>query len=243
MNLHNPGSGFDRYRESEIAGPGHPLWAAAGRLFGGQRARAMREAFEADFAGVKQAYPDHAGGVARFVLENRTRRRTAQNPLKAFGTFGTPLLPGLCRDIVEEGMAVPYADKAGGAFYRDLLQRVHPHALRAPLLSAGSPVARHRLDMAALALALRARGARAVTRHPRLFRGPWGEVKGKAAPLPQAARALAESNADSWISHDTLRRADPATGPGYQVWRLYFHWSAWRTLHGPRPEDSPFWSA
>ena len=72
--------------------------------------------------------------------------------MKAFANRGTPLVPGLRRDIVEQALALPYEAKAGRTFYRELLKKVHPRAFAAPILSGGSPMPRHRLDLVALAV-------------------------------------------------------------------------------------------
>ncbi|HYW92527.1 MAG TPA: hypothetical protein VFA95_08730 [Gammaproteobacteria bacterium] len=240
MNLHNPGGGFARYRGSEIAGARANQWQAAEGLFGVGRAQFMREAFEAEFAACTKAYPDDAGGVARFVLENRTRRRAAQNPLKAYANRATPFLPGMRRDLVEQALAVPHSAKAGGSFYRRLLREIHPRALDAPLFSGGQPVPRHGVDAAAIALRLRARLGLAAARHPRLFRPMGRRTQSAALRIPEVARAYGMTDTDGWIDHQALARLDPQSREGFQIWRLYVHWAAWRTIHGSGGRALPF---
>ena len=239
-NAHNPGGGFQAYAAQEVTGRWNPRWEAAKRLFGATTVLEMQEAFERDFAGLRKAYPDNPQGVTRFVLENRARRRTGQNPLKAFANRGTPLMPGLRRDIVQQALALPYAAKAGGAFYRDLLKKVHPQALDAPVISGGTPVPRHRLDLAAIGLSWRSGISRSISRHPRVFRKLGWEPLGNQVFVPHVVRAHWEWDTDRWVDREVLRQADPDSSQGFGVWRLYFHWAAWRSLHSPEARGVPF---
>jgi hypothetical protein len=240
MNAHNPGGGFAGYRRQEVAGSDHAAWADAAALFGPERATAMRAAFEEDLTGLVSAYPDDSRGVAQFVLEQRARRRASQNPLKAWAEHATPLLPGCRRDIIEAGLALPHRLRAGGRFYRELLRSAHPSTLKAPLLSGGQPVPRGVLDPHALGTRLTGRLESLRRRHPTLLRARAAQRRPRAPGLPAMLR---DEPVDDWIDTKTLSSADPMNARGFRLWRLYFHWLAWRQLHAPHPAPATGGSA
>jgi len=61
-----------------------------------------------------------------------------------------------------------------------------------------------------------------------------------ALRIPEVARAYGMMDTDGWIDHQALARLDPQSREGFQVWRLYVHWGAWRTIHGPGGRALPF---
>jgi hypothetical protein len=60
----------------------------------------MREGFACDLDSELSRLPRDMHGLARFVIENRSRSRTAMNPLKACANHARAFTPGLSKDLV-----------------------------------------------------------------------------------------------------------------------------------------------
>jgi len=224
----NPGN-FRTYTAQAVAGWNHVNWQAARQLFGDAVTGAMFADFQEAFGEVRKEYADHAEDVARFTVEHRGRHRTSQNPLKAFADRGIPLIPGMHREVLALAACLPYAARRGSRMYLDMLQKINPRALKAPLISGGHPVHRTAIDLSARRMEMRASLDARIRAHPRLARRL--RVSPAPIPVPEFARDCLEMDADPWINTEPLRNADPRTWEGFVLWRLYFHWSAWRALH------------
>lgn len=225
MPLHQHEGGFDAYRQHEVRGRDSAIWRAAKSLFKADIVDAMFEGFSDDFRNETSRLPQNMHGLARFVIENRSRNRASMNPLKVYANQTDAFTPGLSKDFMNHAATIPFAEKRHGHFYRNLFARLDRRALAMPFLSGGE-LMRGSSGTAYWRERARAQLHAQRVRHPKLFPG---------APPAQTARSaflgahLLEP--DPWLHpglHDKLKTITP---DNYLAWKLLFHWKAWQWLH------------
>ncbi|HET7662505.1 MAG TPA: hypothetical protein VFK31_02605, partial [Rhodanobacteraceae bacterium] len=224
MPLHQHDGGFDAYRQHEVRGRDSAIWRAAKILFKAEVVDAMLEGFSDDFRSETSRLPQDMHGLARFVIENRSRNRASMNPLKVYASRTDAFTPGLSKDFMDHAATIPFAEKRNGHFYSDLFARLDRRALAIPFLSGGE------LMRGSSASAYWRERARAQfhaqrTRHPKLFPG---------APPPRSERSaflgahLLEP--DPWLNPELHDKLKAITSDNYLAWKLLFHWKAWQWL-------------
>ncbi|HET6588192.1 MAG TPA: hypothetical protein VFG67_10545 [Oleiagrimonas sp.] len=225
MPLHQHEGGFDAYRQHEVRGRDSAIWRAAKTLFKAEVVDAMFEGFSDDFRSETSRLPQDMHGLARFVIENRSRNRASMNPLKVYASRTDAYTPGLSKDFMNHAATIPFAEKRDGRFYRNLFARLDRHALSVPFLSGGD-LMRGSSASAYWREQVQAQFHAQRVRHPKLFPG---------APRSRTARSgflgahLLEP--DPWLNpglHDKLKAI---ASDNYLAWKLLFHWKAWQWLH------------
>jgi len=227
MPLHQPEGGFDAYLRQEIRGADSAIWRAAEILFKPEVVAAMREGFARDLDGELSRLPRDMHGLARFVIENRSRNRPAMNPLKVYANRVKAFTPGLSKDFMAHAATIPFQEKQHGRFYRRLFERLDKRALSVPFVSGGELLPGHPFGLSYCRERLRAEQHKYRSRYPRLF-------SGRRAALPKRSNYLGEhlfENGDGWVNPSARELLKtPETG-NYLAWKLLFHWKAWQWLH------------
>jgi hypothetical protein len=232
MPLHQPEGGFDAYLRQEIRGADNAIWRAAEILFKSEVVAAMREEFAKDLDGELSRLPRDMHGLARFVIENRSRNRPAMNPLKVYPNRAHAFIPGLSKDFMVHAATIPFQEKQQGRFYRNLFARLDKRALSVPFISGGELLPGNRFSPSHYRERLRAEQNRYRSRYPRLF-------PGKSKALPRRSIFLGEhlfEEGDRWLDPSARERLKTPNTGNYVAWKLLFHWKAWQWLHDGRLE-------
>jgi len=227
MPLHQPEGGFDAYLRQEIRGPGSAIWRAAEILFKPEVVAAMQEGFAKDLNSELSRLPRDMHGLARFVIENRSRNRPAMNPLKVYPSRARAFVPGLSKDFMTHAATIPFQEKQHGQFYRCLFDRLDKRALSVPFVSGGDLLPGRRFSPSYYRERLRAVESRYHALYPRLF-------SKKRGVRPKRSTFLGEhlfEDVGGWLDPSARERLKtPETG-NHQAWKLLFHWKAWQWLH------------
>lgn len=236
--LHQPAGGFDAFLAQEAMLPGTRRWEAAARVFSPAMANAMAEGIHELIARARGRHADDAFGVSEFVVRNRTRNRTAPNPLKVYARHVLALTPGFTRAFWEVAAGIPFDVKRDFQLYLELFRRHFPDGLRAPIVSGGTLVKpRAGLDVAYYAALARSGlmgvpymgGAlRRLGLRPRLVR--WG-----SSTLSRALDRVDPGHPDLDAGGvRALRRDEAGRDPVRSLAReLLFYWQVWRwTMDG-----------
>ena len=113
--------------------------------------RRSREDFDAEC----RLLEDHPAAPTLSVLMTRTARCVSLSPFGLFAPEILPCAPFLDPDVVGAALAVPLREKAGGAFYRRVLEAAHPAVAALPSTNDPRPTRRRRhriraIDQAAM---------------------------------------------------------------------------------------------
>ncbi len=222
MPLHQPEGGFDAYLQQEIRGPDSTVWKAARNLFRREVADTMYEGFRNDLRAEIERLPHGMHGLARFVIENRSRNRAAMNPLKVYANHTRAFTPGLSKDFMAHAAMIPFDEKQGAGFCRSLLAKLDPHALAVPFLSGGSLMRGDRYDRVWCMERLQAGYRVFRSRHPRLF----GRAQYQRLLCWSFLRKYLLEGADRWLNPDLRGTLRPVQKDNYLAWKLLFHWKA-----------------
>ncbi len=231
MPLHQPEGGFDAYRRQEVRSADSAAWRAARIVFKPEVADAMFEGFSRDLQAEISHLPQDMYGLARFVIENRSRNRPAMNPLKVYANRTAAFTPGLSKDFMTHGAMIPFREKLHGRFYRDLFARLDSRALAVPFLSGGELMKGARIGPAYLRERLRIEAGNQRSRHPRLF--PRGHRHSSERSIFLGEHLF--DGEDRWIDPPARGKLGHVGQGNYAAWKLLFHWRAWQWVHGDRP--------
>ena len=231
--LHQTEGGFEAYLRQEIRGPDSAIWRAVRLLFKREVFEAMQGGFTEDLREEVSRLPQDSYGLARFVIENRSRNRTSMNPLKVHANRGDAFTPGISKDFMAHAAGIPFEQKRHGHFYRRLLARLDTRSLDVPFISGGELMRGRRFSPAYVRESLRITYVIQRTRHPSLFPGsPRFKVE-RSAFLGD--RLLEENN--SWLHADVRERLQQGAPDTELAWKLLFHWKAWQWCHEGRLEQ------
>jgi len=233
MPLHQPEGGFEAYLRQEIRGPGSAIWRAAEMLFKPKVVAAMREGFAKDLDSELSRLPRDMHGLARFVIENRSRNRPAMNPLKVYPNRARAFVPGLSKDFMAHAATIPFQEKLHGCFYRGLFAKLDKRALSVPFVSGGELLSGKRFSPSYWRERLSADAQNIRSRHPRLM----GHSK-----IPPAKRStfLGDhlfEDVDGWIDLGAREKLKAPGTDNYVAWKLLFHWKTWQWLHSGRLKE------
>ncbi|NII11152.1 hypothetical protein [Oleiagrimonas sp. C23AA] len=227
MPLHQPEGGFKAYLREEVRGAGSAIWRAAKRLFRDEVYEAMREGFADDLRREVSHLSQDAYGLARFVIENRSRNRASMNPLKVYASQGDAFTPGLSKDFMAHAAIIPFEVKQRGHLYRQLLQKLDRRSLAVPFISGGELMPGRVPSLAYGVERLRQHYFQQRARHPRLFPKAGAYKVERSCFLGE----LLLQEDDAWL-HEQVRERLRESGPDIEVaWKLLFHWKAWQWLH------------
>jgi hypothetical protein len=233
MPLHQPKGVFETYLRQEIRSPGSAIWHAAEMLFKPEIVAAMQEGFAKDLDSELSRLPRDMHGLARFVIENRSRNRPAMNPLKVYPNRAGAFIPGLSKEFMAHATTIPFQEKQRGRFYRSLFARLDKRALSIPFVSGGELLPGNRFNPSYYRERMRAAESRYRSRYPSLFSGTHGTP-------PKRSTLLGEhlfKGSDRWLDPSARERLKtPETGNPL-AWKLLFHWKAWQWLHEARLDE------
>lgn len=226
MPLHQPEGGFDAYRQHEIRGRDSTNWRAAKVLFKPEIVEAMYEGFSDDLDAETSRLPQDMHGLARFVIENRSRNRASMNPLKVYANRTDAFTPGLSKGFMTHAATIPFAEKRHGHFYKNLFAHLDQRALSIPFLSGGELIRGASVNSAYWCEQARAQFNTQRARHPRLFLG-------KSPPPPERSAFLNANllEHDPWLNPQLRDKLKDINAGNYRTWKLLFHWKAWQWLH------------
>lgn len=233
MPLHQPEGGFDAYLQHEIRGPESGIWRAARTLFRPEVVEAMAEGFSNDLKTEVARLPKDAYGLARFVIENRSRNRASMNPLKVYANDTTTFTPGLSKDFLTHAVNIPFHEKQHARLYLDLFSRLDKRALKVPFLSGGALIKGS--PFSAVYYLERAR----VEFNGYRVRYPSVLARGRARSSVRPHRSaflndrLFEPD-ERWLNPGVREKLDAGGANDYLAWKLLFHWKAWQWLHEGR---------
>src|SRR5699024_12354550 len=125
----------DANLKQEIKSGDSVIWRTAKPLFKADVEEAMLNEFSEDLRNEMARLPRDSHGLARFVIENRSRNIPAMNPLKVFANKANVFTPGLSKDFMTHAATIPFQEKQHGRFYRSLFERLDKKALKIPVLS------------------------------------------------------------------------------------------------------------
>jgi hypothetical protein len=233
MPLHQPEGGFDAYVREEIRGPDSAIWRAAKTLFKPEIVDAMSEGFSEDLRAETARLPQGMSGLARFVIENRSRNRASANPLKVYANRSDAFVPGLSKDFMTHAVAIPFREKRHGKYYRDLFARLDKRSLTLPFLSGGQLMKGAGIGPAFYRELLRIEAGKFQARHPRLFSGTPRTTTQRSTFLGK--HLLGED--DRWLDPQARERLKTVNADNYVAWKLLFHWKAWQWVHAGRLES------
>lgn len=231
MPLHQPEGGFNAYLRQEIRGRDSPIWRAATILFKPEVVSAMFEGFSADLDAEVSRLPQDGHGLARFVIENRSRNRASMNPLKVYPNRTNAFTPGLSKDFMTHAATIPFGEKQHGRFYRRLFERLDKRSLAAPFLSGGELMKGDGISPTYWRerMGIEFRSFRA--RHPTLF------GNNKQGSRLECSSFLGErlfEDKESWLDPRVREKLKAVTRDNYVAWKLLFHWKTWQWLHERR---------
>lgn len=232
MPLHQPEGGFDAYLRQEIRGSDSAIWHAAKALFKREVVEAMRKGFEEDLRTEVCRLPQDAHGLARFVIENRSRNRPSVNPLKVYANRTDAFIPGLSKDFMAHAAVIPFEEKQHGRFYRRLFARLDKRSLSVPFLSGGELMEGEGFSSAYYRERLRNVYYKQRACHPSLFPGGRRSV---AARSTFVGEHLFDDRGE-WIDPQACDRLQSMSACNYAAWKLLFHWKAWQWVHEGRLE-------
>lgn len=229
MPLHQPEGGFAAYLQQEVRAPDSPIWRAAKVLFRPEVVEAMFEGFSDDLRAETGRMPQDMHGLARFVIENRSRNRASMNPLKVYANRTNAFTPGLSREFMAHAAGIPFEQKLHGRFYRSLFERLDQRALAVPFLSGGELMKGATASPAFYRERLRIAASDLRARHPSLF-------PGKRYSRPERSVFLGPHllEEDKWLDPGARRLLTDINETNYLAWKLLFHWQAWQRLHQER---------
>lgn len=233
MPLHQPEGGFDAYLRQEIRGPDSAIWRAAKVLFKREVVDAMQSGFASDLRTEVSRLPQDGHGLARFVIENRSRNRPSMNPLKVYANRAAAFIPGLSKCFMTHAAVIPFEEKRHGRFYKRLFAQLDKRSLSVPILSGGELMRGTGFCPAYYRERLLDSYYKHRTLHPSLF-------PGKPHFTAERSNFLGEqlfADGDEWLdphAHQKLKSVGPDS---YIAWKLLFHWKAWQWVHEGRLEQ------
>ena len=231
MPLHQTAGGFEAYLRQEIQGADSTIWHAANTLFKREVVEAMHEGFAQDLRAELSRLPQDACGLARFVIENRSRNRASMNPLKVYANRARAFVPGLSKDFMTHAAAIPFEEKQHGQFYRHLFAQLDKRALGVPFVSGGELMTGERFSPAYCRELVRNAYYKHRARHPSLVPGRRRFVGERSAFLGEQ---LFEDSG-GWLDPQARERLKSASVDNYAAWKLLFHWKVWQWIHAGTP--------
>lgn len=113
---------------------------SAGRIFDARFLNSVRCDLSTYLDEELRRYPDDSLGVAEFIVRNRTRNRTAANPLKVCKNRVMPYCPGFTREYWEIVESLAPENRRGHRMYKNVFLQHFPKTRDVPFSSAGKIV-------------------------------------------------------------------------------------------------------
>lgn len=219
--------GFDAYLKRRISDRDSPAAQSARRLFRPDFVESMFDGFANDLETEIARLPQNEYGMTRFMFENRIRNRPAINTVKVYGNKSNVYVPGVSKDFLAHALIIPHAEKCEAKFYRALFAQLDERALTIPVLSGGVLEKGTGTEFAYMAEWLRICALHFRDRHPSLF----PESRFHKAPRSSFLCDRLLSDADDCINPWIRGELSGVDASNYDVWKLLFHWKAWRWVH------------
>jgi hypothetical protein len=134
--LHQPRGGFEDYISQETLSRESLIWKTAFQVFDRSKAQDLYENFICLLKRETGKYSNDEFGVSQFVVRNRTRCRTALNPLSVYSNIVLPFTPGASKVFWNYAASIPYDVKASHRMYLEIFNQHFPKLKNIPFLSA-----------------------------------------------------------------------------------------------------------
>jgi len=229
---HQPPGGFNPFLRQECRSSDSAAWNNAREIFSGKFCEMMLEGFQADLRREVARYSDDGYGVSEFIIRNRTRNRTAINPLKVYESENRVFLPGMTRDFFNIAGSISFDIRRNNAMYLELFQRFFPAALSVPIVSGGVLVKPSVWSGSYYINKTRAAIRRFTVNHPSAFRR-LGYDPTAAAFEPSRfldLKLLLDDN-DPCVDSERVRERVRQGILSQNAFKLLFHWRAWHWVH------------
>lgn len=213
----------------------HKLWRAARLLFRESFACELYQSFLDIFRRESSRYSDDGFGTSEFIVRNRMRNRTGQNPVKVYSAHVLTFNPGLSRAFFEATGGIPYDLRVKHKIYSELYRRHFPKMGRIPFLSANTLHpglsrfdVQYHVTKVRLSKPYRRYSWAIQSRLGREDRWVWWDE----SPLIGRILDLMPPD-DPYLNPGTIqaaRRGDYPEGLHYQVKALLFYWQMWKWI-------------
>ncbi len=213
----------------------HTLWQAARLLFRESFAGELYQSFLDIFRQESSRYSDDGFGTSEFIVRNRMRNRTGQNPVKVYSAHVLTFNPGLSRAFFEAAAGIPYELRMRHKIYNELYRRHFPSTGRIPFLSANTlHPGLSRFDMqyqitkVRLSKPYRRYSWAIQSRLGREDRWVWWD---ESHVIRRILDLMPPD--DPYLNPDTIqaaRRGDYPEGLYYQIKALLFYWQMWKWI-------------
>jgi hypothetical protein len=134
--LHQPKGGFEAYISQETFSRESLIWKTAFQVFDRSKAQDLYDNFIYLLKRQTGKYSNDEFGVSQFVVRNRTRCRTALNPLSVYSNIVLPFTPGASKEFWNYAASIPYGVKASHRMYLEIFNQHFPKLNNIPFLSA-----------------------------------------------------------------------------------------------------------
>jgi asparagine synthase (glutamine-hydrolysing) len=229
---HQPPGGFDSFFRQECRSSDSGAWNNAREIFSPKFCDMMMEGFQADLRREIGRYSDDGYGVSEFVIRNRSRNRTATNPLKVYEGRNRAFLPGMTRDFFDIVGSISFDIRRNNAMYLELLKRFFPAALSVPIVSGGVLFKPSVWSGSYYINKTRAAIRRFTVNHPSAFRRLGYDPAAAAfEPSRFLDLTLLLDEDDPYIDSDHVRELARQGILSQNAFKLLFHWRAWHWLH------------
>lgn len=119
----------------ETQGLNSETWVSAKTIFEEDIAYDMWKGFKNLFHKEISRYDETSEMIWQFVLYNRMRFRTSQNPLMAYSYKAQPLLLGCSQSFWSHVASIPYEEKKNHSYYIELFKNEFPIGTEVPFIS------------------------------------------------------------------------------------------------------------
>ena len=207
------------------------LWRGAQKIFTSHAVERMRQEFGETLDAEVDACGRDAAGARRFFVQNRTRYRTAANPLSVYANFVLPFTPGVNRALWQVNVNVSGRQDSKAGLYFVLFQRHLPEYLSVPVISSGTLYGRGVADIGYIREKGRLRGSALLDRI-RILSGRRHGVSSQfddASPLVE--RVVSHVSPDSpWLDADEVREIQRSPNGSTPAHKLLFYWQMWHWI-------------
>lgn len=231
-----PPAKFLQDRRQLGAPVGSGLWLSASAVLAPGMLQAAREEYDALLRAERNRYPNNGDGAKQFFSRNRTRNRTAMNPLTVYANQALPFTPGLNRQAWETNVSVVTKGKGKEESFVALMRRHFPELLRVPFVSGGDLFGPNAWDPATAIEHARARWLRLQQRARGSRWSPAFRTGPSASPWVETGMVervvLAVDPDHGGLDPDGVRRVQAALGSPESrgAAHVLFYWQVWHWI-------------
>lgn len=205
-------------------------WESARKIFKEESAQKMWEGFQSLAQSEMRRFPETHDGIWRFVISNRMRIRTAQNPLMACTAKACPLLLGTSQDFWTLAAAIPHERRRQHIFYKHLFLNEFPTGAQVPFLSGSNLTNAGGWSLEKGARSLMGKGHQWIKKRPRKARLLGFDPKGfePSRFLDHPALFEPEDNDNDMLDWEMIHKHKAKGSLNATDRALIFQWKAWK---------------